>query len=189
MTGKNNQDLEPRVRRRERNRGVRMTVTHHNARYAKLRVYWREKQRDASDRRFGKVVPLPTSARVARKIIGNIVHAEQRVEILPVKFSGMRRNQRTMVTQDYIVKVIGNKSCMPDIFSCFAVLCDRDLSSVKPKPCDLVLLGTGQHERLAFSFSDCPVVIDISIVAKTNRNLVGQCFLVHAADTHIGHIA
>ena len=37
MTGKNNQDLEPHVRRRERNRGVRMTVTHHNARYAKLR--------------------------------------------------------------------------------------------------------------------------------------------------------
>lgn len=37
MTGKNNQDREPRVRRRERNRGVRMTVTHHNARYAKLR--------------------------------------------------------------------------------------------------------------------------------------------------------
>ena len=37
MTGKYNQGLEPRVRRRERNRGVRMTVTHHNARYAKLR--------------------------------------------------------------------------------------------------------------------------------------------------------
>jgi len=37
MTGKNNQDLEPRVRRRERNRGVRMTVTHHNARSRKYR--------------------------------------------------------------------------------------------------------------------------------------------------------
>jgi len=37
MKGKYNQGLEPRVRRRGRNRGVRMTATHHNARYAKLR--------------------------------------------------------------------------------------------------------------------------------------------------------
>ena len=162
---------------------------HHNARYAKLRVYWREKQRDAFDRRFGKVVPLPTSTSIARKIIRNIVHAEQRVEILPVKFSGMRRNQRTMVTQDYIVKVIGNKSCMPDIFSCFAVLCYRDLSSVKPKLGYLVLLGTGQHERLAFFFSDCPIVIYISIVAKANWNFVWQCFFVHAAYAHVGNLA
>ena len=188
MTGKNNQDLEPRVRRRERNRGVRMTVTHHNARYAKLRVYWREKQRDASDRRFGKVVPLPTSTSIARKIIRNIVHAEQRVEISPVKFSGMRRNQRTMVTQDYIVKVIGNKSCMPDIVSCFAVLCYGDLPSAKTKLGYLVLLGTGQYERLAFFFPDCPIVIDISIVAKANWNFVWQCFFVYAADTHISDV-
>ena len=161
---------------------------HHNARYTKLRAYRREKQRNASDRRFRKIVPLSTPACVTRKIIGNIAHAEQRVEILPVKFSCMRRNQRTMVPQDYVIKVIGNKGCMPYVDSCFAVFCYRDLSSVKSKPGDLVLFCTGQHESLAFFGPYCPVVIDISIVAQTNRNFGRQCFLVNAADINISHI-
>ena len=159
-----------------------------NARYAKLLINWRKEQREVFYRRIRKVVTLTAPTRISGKIIRNVTCSEQCIEISPIKFPSKRRNQCTMISQDYIIKVISNKCRMSDIVPRLAILSHYDLSCVKTEPINLFTSGTCQHKTLPHFFSNSPVVVDISIVAKANRQFAWHSLLVNAANTDIGNI-
>ena len=166
-----------------------MTQSRHNARYAKLRIVWRQRNRHGFYGRVRKIVSLTAPPRISRKIIGDVTSAQQSVEILSVEFLFMGRDQGTVISQDDILKIIGNKSRVSYVTSCFAIFRHYDLSGAKTELCDLIRARTRRHKTFSHFPSDSPVVIDISIVTETNRLLVWDGLFVHAAHTHVGNIA
>ena len=166
-----------------------MTQSRHNARYAKLRIVWRQRNRHGFYGRVRKIVSLTAPPRISRKIIGDVTSAQQSVEILSVEFLFMGRDQGTVISQDDILKIIGNKSRVSYVTSCFAILRQCDLSGTKTKLCNLIRFRTRRHKTFRHFLSNSPVVIDISIVTETNRLLVWDGLFVHAAHTHVGNIA
>ena len=160
-----------------------------NARYAKLRIKRWEGDRHCFYSRIRKIIPLPTSTSISRKVIRNVLSAQQSIEILSIKYPGMRRNQSAVISQDYIFKVICNISWVSNIISCLAILCQRDLSSAEAKLFDFTISCTCHHKALRQFLLDCPVVIDISIVAEPNSLFTRYCFLVNAAYAYVGNIS
>ena len=161
----------------------------HNARYTKLRIKRRERYRHCFYSRIRKVIPLPTSTCISRKVIRNVSSAQQPIEILSIKYPSVRRNQSTVISQDYIFKVISNICGVTNVVSCLAVLCQRDLSSAEAELCDFTVSCTSHHKALRQFLLDCPVVIDISIVAEPNSLFTRYCFLVNAAYAYVGNIS
>ena len=161
----------------------------YNARYAKLRLVGRQRDRYFSNCRFRKVISLSTTSGISRKIIRHVTGTKQGVEILSVQFSDMRCDKRAMITQDDIIKVACYISGMTDVVSCFAVLCNRDLSGMKSEFLDFLPPRTCNHKRIAHVGSDRPVVIDIRVVAKANWRLPDNRFFVDATYANIRNAA
>ncbi len=162
---------------------------HHNARYAKLRIVWRQRNRHGLYGRVRKVESLPAPSCISRKIIGDVTSAQQSIEVLSAEFPLMRRYQGTVISQDDIFKIIGNKGRVTYVTSCFAIFRHYDLSGAKTEPCDFIRTRTCRHKTFRHFLSDSPVVIDISIVAETDGLLVKDSLFVHAAYIHVGNIA
>ena len=161
----------------------------HNARYTKLRGNWRKGNRHGFYSRIRKIIPLPTSPCISRKVVRNVSSAQQPIEISSVKHPNMRRNQSTVISQNYILKVIGNISGVTNIVSRFAVFCQCDLSGAEAKLGYFTLSCTSRHKALRQFLPDCPVVIDIRIVAESNRLLAWHRLLVNAAYAYIGNLS
>ncbi len=166
-----------------------MTQSRHNARYAKLRIVWRQRNRHGFYGRVRKIVSLTAPPRISRKVIGNVTSAQQPIEVLPVEFPGMGRDQGTMISQDDVFKIISDKGRAPYVVSCFAILRQCDLSGTKTKLCNLIRFRTRRHKTFRHFLSNSPVVIDIGIVAEANGLLAWYSLFVHAAHTHVGNIA
>ena len=165
---------------------MRHSYTHaYNARYTKLRGNWRKRNRHGFYGRIRKVIPLPTSTCISRKVIRNVLSAQQPIEIFSVKNSCVRRNQSTVISQDYIFKVISNISRVSNIISRLTVFCQRDLSSLETKLGNLTIPCAGRHKVLRQFLPDCPVVIDISIVTESNRLLAWCRLLINAAYAYV----
>ena len=161
----------------------------HNARYAKLRIIRRQRNRHGFYSRIGKVESLPAPSCIPRKVIGDVTSAQQTIKVSSVKFPNMRRDQGAVIAQDDIFKIISNKGRVSYVASCFAIFRHRDLSCAKAKLCNLIWTRTRRHKTFRKILSDCPVVIDISIVAETNELLAWHCLFVYTAYTHVGNIA
>ena len=166
-----------------------ISESRHNARYAKLRVNWRKRNRQGFYSRIRKAIPLPTTPCISRKVIRNVSSAQQPIEILSIKYPDMRRNQSTVISQDYIFKVIGNICGVANVISCLAVFCQCDLSSAEAKLGYFTIPCTSHHKTLRQFLPDRPVVIDISIVAESNSLFARHCLLVNAAYTYVCDIS
>ena len=159
-----------------------------NARYKKLLFERRKEQRGVFYRGIRKVVSLSTSSRISREIIRNIASAKQCIEEFAVKFPCMGRDQSTVITQDYVLKIISNINGMPDVISRFAVFSYRNLPRVKSVFFDFFGTGTCRHKSFSHFISDGPVVVDVSIIAKPNWHFTRHGLFVNAADMDIGNI-
>ena len=159
----------------------------HNARYTKLCGNWRKRNRHCFYGRIRKVIPLPTSSCISRKIIRNVANAQQPIEISSVKHSCVRRNQSTVISQNHIFKIIGNICGVANVVSCLAIFRQRNLSSAEAKLGYFTISCASRHKTLIQSLSNCPVVIDISIITKPNRLLARYRLLVDAAYMHVGN--
>lgn len=158
---------------------------YHNARYAKLRIIRRKAERHISDRRFRKVISLTATACVSSQIVSYVTRPKQGIEVASVKYAILRRNQSAVVAKDHVFKIGRHKCGVPDVVSCFAILCHYDLPSEKTELRDFILFSRCDHEAVMHSRSYRPIIIDIGIVAQTNWQLTRGSLFVDATDAYI----
>ena len=168
--------------------GIIMDYTLYNARYKKLVFNWWKKQRDVFYRGIREIVSLSAPTCIPRKVVRNITRTEQCVKILPVKFSCMRCDQCTMISQNHIFKICSNIGRVSDIIPRFTVFCQRYLSRVKAVFFYFFTSRSSKHKPLAHFIPDGPVIIDISVVAKANRQLARYGLFVNATYANAGNI-
>ena len=161
----------------------------HKARYAKLPIIRWKHKRNVSYRRFRKIISLSAAPSISRKIVGYVTSTKHGIEILPVELSFVRRDKGTVISQNYIIKIVRNVSGMPNIIFGLAIFGQCNLSFAKTEFRNLFTPRTCCHEASALFKSYSPIVIDIGIITKADRNFALNRFLVDATYANVCNIA